>query len=548
MSNLTHVISDKLIMFGDQAPHEVIRHVFAEYTGAGGGKSQILSDSEQSIHDRMLVAQDPVKLLTLVAMYSIAKLDSNYKPIADNLLDFEEYSKTLFDIHPVARLYYWVKYILKGCNCHLSKQEDDQILITLRRLNVINQDRFPIILNVSTGSCSLVSSLAVLTDGDLMDPKWLAETIKSGKQVNWDAIRDEWKTVSYLDPFGLQSLIGVIGHQPGNLVKALPARIVFRILTETPHSSALRELIIKEMSIVELKNDCKSPESAFMVSVWATVKCQSIADWNENPTKILHECLSREHVATTICRAYGFATRSGDELTCAAAITMKWVSSFISPGEFVANGLSATKSLLRMLSTITNKFYESDSTRSQKTVGLLGSIWSGSFACCIPISSKICFESLDTVEDLGRNGALSLKVVCSLIGHIKTTLPPEWPQQMRHIKSVLAHASTSESLQCVADFIENSPDEAPPELILAFVASPFAPEHLNLLRKIFNTSLTVDTFNAEKCLDQLKKNIEKAAVGIFNINDIKISGTLGSEVITQWKELHRGDAEDVSTL
>eukprot|EP00744_Colponema_vietnamica_P013531 GILI01018959.1.p1 GENE.GILI01018959.1~~GILI01018959.1.p1 ORF type:complete len:343 (-),score=33.10 GILI01018959.1:65-1036(-) len=311
----------------------------------------------------------------------------------------------------------------------------------------------------------------------------------------------------------------------------------------------LRSLFLDNMSAEEVGADCTFSESSFMMSAWCEVKTQPIGEWRGDPIQRLLDCVGRENVARSICRKYNMCSLSlENEKFVAAALVMRWVSTYISVGECIPDGKLANVCLGRTLSILSNKLYK----MNIEAKGLISHLWSGPFAGLILISKEVHVKEAGIVEHVAENEHLGIALSYSLVSEV-STLPPDWPLEMKHLRSIAKNVSTSESTRVVANIIQNNLTTQDPlddltALISDFITSPYADEHLSLLRQIIcRQGLTVHfRDNADEVTSTIRKNVEKAVLGILEASNIRLNGTLRTEVETQWAMLHKGDVDVVA--
>jgi hypothetical protein len=77
-------------------------------------------------------------------------------------------------MHPVVRLSAWVQYV------HQQYGKNPPDVSSLSKLNLIDQNLFPYILDESRGSSNLSNGFVLSIKGDYTDLKWLKEMLDRG--------------------------------------------------------------------------------------------------------------------------------------------------------------------------------------------------------------------------------------------------------------------------------------------------------------------------------------------------------------------------------
>jgi hypothetical protein len=253
IAGLAGILHPKMPFLGEYCCHKFAKHLWAMFSSGEHRKNAELPVEGLS----------PMSLLVKTAL-----ADENWQ-----LCSFPEFvsrMKVSHKVHPIVRMAAWVRMVwtekLKNSKKGCDDAKLQSLLACLVRLQVVDQAKFPYItgeaLAQDLSSCEVYSK-----SGDFADLEWLVDAINHGNAINWESVKEVWKTNYISSAKEFSHLLSVCPDPGACLDSVSPKNLCTLIEGEDGHSIAERCV-----QYCSGDGDISNPHSVYYTAAWNLLK------------------------------------------------------------------------------------------------------------------------------------------------------------------------------------------------------------------------------------------------------------------------------------
>eukprot|EP00026_Physarum_polycephalum_P000107 Phypoly_transcript_00107.p1 GENE.Phypoly_transcript_00107~~Phypoly_transcript_00107.p1 ORF type:complete len:2193 (+),score=228.94 Phypoly_transcript_00107:718-6579(+) len=389
--------------------------------------------------------------------------------------EFASRMKVSHTVHPIVRMAAWVRMVWTE---KLKISSDDTrlqaLLSCLARLQVVDQAKFPHI--TGEGLAQDLSYCEVFSkSGNFADLTWLVDVINHGNAINWNSVKEVWKTHHISSAQEFSHLLSVCPDPGACLESVFPKNLC--TLIEGEDGTTIAESCVQFCS---KDGDIRNPHSVYFTAAW-------------NLFKNAPMYLEKFHVSLLN--------------------TLLWASQFaFSLMRVKENPVGTTSRLQQALF---------DLTRTHGTVEIVAGLWSHLFAGLLEVGTS------------GVSNAVAL-----LLSRKVSPIPSEWPEVIKLLAQVEEKTATYLQLEKLYEsgFFAPPPiasSSSSPVLTMEVVLpdAQFCTRLLELNNRTLSVRWQVAILTSDLVLPDFVEThtskLEEGLVSLVDAQKIRLQGALG---------------------
>jgi len=206
-----------------------------------------------------IIEKDPSPMRVLVCA---ALLDTK-----DEMCSFSEFVslwKGSHAYHPILRLTRWVAARYHAITKQSLPLKD--LTKRLAKLDVLDQQGFPLILNESGKDRDLSICQGFVRRGDYSNLEWMAASISHSCSIDWRSVKEHWAKHHITSAKDLDQLLSVCPN-PAVCLESVDVKNLSNLI-ESSYETRLAERVLKSIPKEDLQHEAANVDSVYLRAAW----------------------------------------------------------------------------------------------------------------------------------------------------------------------------------------------------------------------------------------------------------------------------------------